>query len=88
MTVEREIERVASRLVHESRLSGGAPVGLVEGLEAFLSAINFTEPLLVAILSVHALFLALAIITRKHMASQIALLVVACQTTTHTDAAA
>jgi hypothetical protein len=79
MTLEREIERVATRALHESRLSGGGPVGLLEGVEAFLSAINFADPLLVAILSLHALFLTLAVLTRKHMASQIALLIVARQ---------
>ena len=83
-TLEREIERVASRALRESHLSGGAPLGIFDGLEAFVAAINFTEPLIVGILAVHVIFLITAVLTRKRSNVQIGLLVVACTIASHT----
>jgi hypothetical protein len=75
--IEREIERVAERAMHESNLAGGAPLGILDGLEAFAAAIHFSEPLVVCIIVLHVLFLLTAVFTRKHPTVQMALLALA-----------
>lgn len=78
-SIEREIEKVVERALRESRLSGGAPIGILDGIEAFLAAINWTEPFILTILTCHALFFILAIVGRKRMTVQVGLLIVARQ---------
>jgi len=78
-SIEREIERVAERALRDSHLSGGAPLGILDGLEAFLAAINFKEPAIVGVIAAQVAFAILAILTRKHNSMQIALLGLARQ---------
>lgn len=75
-SVEYEIERTLQRALRES---GGAPMGFLDGVEAFVAAINWTEPLLLAILALHLILIATAVIGRNKMEVQVTLLVLACQ---------
>lgn len=88
VSIEREIERVVHRALKESQLSGGAPIGIMDGIEAFIAAINWSEPFIVGIVCVHITFLILAIGARRHNNIQIGLLILACQTHTHTHSRA
>ena len=84
-SIEREIERVAARALRDSAgLAGGAPLGIMDGIEAFFTAIDFTEPFIIGVIGTHVTFLMLAVLTRRHSAMQIALLALARQYTTTT----
>lgn len=78
-SIEEELEKVIHRALQDSRNAGGAPIGILDGLEAFLAAITWTEPFILAILACHALFLLVAVVGRRQSGLQIGLLVVARQ---------
>jgi hypothetical protein len=78
-SIEEELEKVIHRALADSRNAGGAPLGLMDGLEAFLAAINWTEPFIIGVLACHVIFLLVAIFGRKQTGIQIGLLVLARQ---------
>jgi len=76
-SIEDEVTRVAERAIRESRLAGGAPLGILDGIEAFLAAIHWDEPLVLGLAGLQVAFLATAILTRKNNTAQMVLLVLA-----------